>query len=133
MYTHTLVRTLIALIASNLDYRGLAPLLLTHKPIYFVSIIPKNNFSVFNLNTSSVNLCRNFSNTFRCPLKSFLVINNTPSMYSRTRSNPLNSSDIFSWKIWGLLQTPIRNFWYSYLPHISTIVKSCLDPGDNYM
>ena len=54
-------------------------------------------------------------------------------MYARTMSNPSNSLDTFSWKILGLLQTPICSFWYSYLPHDSTIVQKCLDPGDNYI
>ena len=52
-------------------------------------------------------------------------------MYAHTMLNPSNSTDIFSWKILGLLQTPIGSFWYSYLPQCSTIVQSCLAPGDN--
>ena len=35
--------------------------------------------------------------------------------------------------MFGLLQTPMVNFWYLYLTHGSTIVKICSAPGDNYM
>ena len=118
---------------STLDGNGIIPLVLTQKLRYSVYFCPKNDFSALNSNTASVIICRTFSIAFRWFLNSFLLTNSISSIYSRTMSNPLNSSDIFSWKIWGLLQTPIRNFWYSYLPHIIAIVKSCLDPSDNYM
>ena len=51
------------------------------------------------------------------------------SIYVLTQSNPANSSFIFSWKISGLLHRPIGSFWYSYLPHGSTIVHSFLEFG----
>ena len=45
-------------------------------------------------------------------------------MWALTISNPLKSSDIFSWNILGLLQNPIGSFWYSHFPHGSKIVQS---------
>ena len=70
---------------------------------------------------------------FRCPLMSLLVVTSTSSMYARNMGNPLNSSDIFSWKILGLFKTPIGNFWYSHSPQGSTVVQICLDPCGIYI
>ena len=52
-------------------------------------------------------------------------------MYAHTKSNHLNSLDIFSWKLVGMLQTPIGSFWDLHLLQGITIVQSCLNPGDN--
>ena len=54
-------------------------------------------------------------------------------MYKHTMLNLWNSSNIFSWIILFLLQTPKGNFCYSYLPQSINIVKSCLAPGNNSM
>ena len=77
-----LVGTLISLISSTLDYRGLTPLLLTQKPIYSFSVCPKNDFSTFTFNPAYVSLYGCFSNAFRWSLKSFIVI--TSTYYIRT-------------------------------------------------
>ena len=59
--SHTLDGTAIALIASNLDDRGIIPLLLTQKPRYYVSVCPNNDVTVFTLNSSCVSLFRTYS------------------------------------------------------------------------
>ena len=51
--SHTLVGTAIALIASNLDDRGIISLLLTHKSRYSVSVCTNNYFSAFTFNPAS--------------------------------------------------------------------------------
>ena len=73
----------------------------------------------------------NFSNTVRWSLIQFAFVTSMPSIYAPTMSNPANKSDIFSWKILGLLETPVGNFCYSYLPQGSTIVRRRLDTGDS--
>ena len=63
----TLAGTSIDLISYNLDDICLDPLLLTHKPIYSVSVCSNNDFSVFTFNNDSASLCRTFSNVFHGP------------------------------------------------------------------
>ena len=63
--SRTLVGKLIDLIASTLDNNGLAPLLLTQKPRYSVSVCLKKYLSAFTSNHDSVSLCRNLYKAFR--------------------------------------------------------------------
>ena len=42
-------------------------------------------------------------------------------------SKPTKNSDIFYWKIPGMLHIPMGGCWYLYLPHWVTIVHSSLD------
>ena len=97
----------------NLYPRGISILFLTHKPMYLVSIHPKNEFSIFILNPASASLCKNFSRYLTWSKKSFLVITSMSYMYTPTISNPSNSLDIFYWNISRLLQKPMGSFWYS--------------------
>ena len=129
----TLVVKCIALMAYNLADRGLTSLLLTQKPIYSVSVLPKNEFSALTFNPAYSSLCITFTNSFILSLKSFFIITCMSSMYERTITNPFNSLYIFSWNILVMLQNPIGNCFYSYLTHGSTIVQSSLVTGDNYM
>ena len=129
----TLVGAPMYFMASTLVHRGLTLYLLTQKPRYSVSVHLRNNFSAFTFNSSSMNICKSFSIAFRWSANPCLVITSILYMYAHTISNPSKSSDVFSWKISGILQNPIGSFWYLYFPHGSTIVQTCLSPGDNFM
>ena len=52
-------------------------------------------------------------------------------MYAWINSSPAISSDTFSWKMSGLLQSPIGSRWYSNFPKGSTIVQYHLEVGFN--
>ena len=111
-----LVWTSIALIPSNFDDRGLVPLLITQNISYSVSVCPNNVSSTFTFNTASAIFFITLSSAFIWSAKFYLVITITSSMYTRTTSKMSKILDIFSWKIAGLLHTPIGSFWVLILP-----------------
>ena len=117
----TLSGVSMALIVSTLDTRDMTPSLPTPKPRYSVYVHLKNYFSSLHFSPISASFCRTFSRAFRWSAKSYFVIASMPSIYPRTVSKAFNRSDIFSWKISGLLQTPKGNVWFSYFPNIITI------------
>ena len=112
----TLVGASMASMSSTLENMGLTRYLLNQNIRYLVSVHPNKTFSVFTFNTSSNILWKTFYIAFKWSIKYCLVITSTFSLYSRTISNLLKSSDIFSWKIKGLLNNPIGSFGTCYFP-----------------
>ena len=96
----TLVRTSIYFIASNLNDRGLNPLLLIQNQIYLVSVCPINDYSLLTFNLASMSLCKTFYKTFLWSLKSLWFMTSISYIYACTVSNPFNSSDILFGGYW---------------------------------
>ena len=128
-----MVRTSIYLMAYILDDRGITPFLLLQKPRYSVSVHLKNDFSAFTFIPASVSFYIKFFRDFRRSMKSFLLINSALSIYAHKISDPLNISDILSWKILGILQIPTSTFWYTYFLHSIIISQRCFIMGNNLM
>ena len=112
----TLVGSPMDLMAYNLNARGLTLSLITQTTRYSIFVRPNNYSSVFYFNPASASFCKTFSRDFNWSAKPFLVITSTLCMYICTISKPLNILDIFSWRISGVLQTPIGSFRHLHSP-----------------
>ena len=85
----------------------------------------------FNLDTAS--FCENLSRYFMWSKKLLFVMTITLYMCACNILNIPKSSDISSWDLLGLLQTPIFSLWNSHFPKGITIVQIYLDTGFNSM
>src|SRR5688572_27450725 len=112
-------------IASTFFVTGLIPFLVIQYPKYSSSAWQKEHLDAFIFRPASNNWFEACSRCSRCSLKSIFDIISKPSRYAQTNSNPTISLLIFSWKISGLLHSPIESLRYSYFPQGSTTVHSC--------
>src|SRR5688572_29429564 len=111
-------------IASTFFVTGLIPFLVIQYPRYSSSAWQKEHLDAFIFRPASNNWVKTCSRCSRCSLKSVFDIISKSSRYALANSNPTISSLIFSWKMSGLLHSPIGNLRYSYFPHSSTIVHN---------
>src|SRR5687768_13493520 len=118
-------------IASTFFVMGLIPFLVIQYPRYSSSAWQKEHLDAFIFRPASDNWFKAPSRCSKCSLKSVLDIISKSSRYALANSKPTISSLIFSWKISGLLHSPIGSLKYSYLPHGSTTVQSLEALGVN--
>ena len=98
------------LIACTLFGKGIMPSLVIKKPRYSRLSLANLDFSALILKPAAFSFFKTTFTLYKWSWKLPLLMIQKSSILALTYSKSLNNSFIFSWKISGLLHSPIGNF-----------------------
>src|SRR5687768_16308077 len=103
---------------------GLIPLWVIQSPKYSSSVWQNELLLALIFRPASDNLVRACSSWSKCSSMLPLLIRSRLPRLACANTKPTMCSLIFSWKMLGLLHSPMGSLKYSHLPHGSTTVHS---------
>ena len=111
---------------STFSSTGWIPVRVTQNFGYFISVCPKNDFSILHLSLFDIIFVSTSSNLSKWSDKSPSAIIKISLMYALINYIPRNISFIISWKTYRDLHTPIGRHLYLYVTHKRIILHKLL-------